>query len=292
MKNQEYSRIQVAGIVFSIVNAQDKQNNPLKRSYQSFISTATPEIIISVSYNGLPHTVFRDNDLIFDSGGAWGLYRIDGQDAIVLGATPRGSIPHKIAVFNKNMKQIDIYSKAEQLPGGLFPNPLEYPLSEVLMIYLLSQGRGLMVHACGIDDGGRGYLFAGNSTHGKSTMAQLWKNQAFVLNDDRIVLRQRDGRFWMYGTPWHGDYTSVSPHGVPLHKIFFLHHEEVNSANRKDGVAPASMLLTRCFPPLWNVKGMSFTLNFCAQLVANIDCYELGFLPDQRIIDFVRNLDK
>jgi hypothetical protein len=290
MKYQELSKIQVAGIVFSIVNARDEQDSPLKGAYQSFISTAPPEIIISVSYDGLPQTVFRDRDLIFDSGGAWSLYRIDGQDAIVLGATPTGSVPHKIALFNKDMRQVDIYSEAELLPGRFFPNPLEYPLSEVLMICLLAQGRGLMVHACGIDDGGLGYLFAGNSTHGKSTMAQLWKDQALVLNDDRIVLRQRDGRFWMYGTPWHGDYTSVSPQGVPLHKIFFLHHDEANSTHRKDGVAAASMLLVRCFPPLWDVKGMDFTLNFFTQLVAGIPCYELGFLPDKKIIDFVRNI--
>ena len=185
MENQEYTRIQVAGIVFSIVNAQNKQDSQLKSSCQSFISTAPPEIIISVSYDGLPQTVFRESDLIFDSGGAWSLYRIEGQDAIVLGATPPGSVPYNVALFNKDMKQVDIYSEEEQLPGGFYPNPLGYPLSEVLMICLIAQGRGLMVHACGIEDGGCGHLFLGNSTHGKSTIAKLWsENHVAVLNDD------------------------------------------------------------------------------------------------------------
>jgi len=87
------------------------------------------------------------------------------------------------------------------------------------MVCLLSQNRGLLVHAFGVDDGGRGLLFAGNSTHGKSATACLWKDRAAVLNDDRI---------WMYGTPWHGDYDGVAPHGVPLEKLIFLHHAPVD----------------------------------------------------------------
>jgi hypothetical protein len=156
------------------------------------------------------------------------------------------------------------------------------------MVCLLAQGRGLMAHACGIDDGGRGYLFAGNSGHGKTTTAWLWRDQATILNDDRIVLRWREGRFWMYGTPWHGDYTGVSPRGVPLEKIFFLRHAGQNQARRVEGVTAASMLLTRCFPPLWDAAGMEFTLEFCAQLAGKVPCYELGFLPAEGAVEYVR----
>jgi hypothetical protein len=158
------------------------------------------------------------------------------------------------------------------------------------MVCLLAQGRGLMMHACGIDDGGRGYLFAGNSTHGKTTTARLWKNHATILNDDRIVLRHREGRFWMYGTPWHGDYSGVSPHGVPLEKIFFLRHAQANAAHPSHGTAAVSMLLARAFPPLWDQTGMLFTLDFCAELVKTVPSYELGFVPNDDILDYVRCL--
>jgi hypothetical protein len=156
------------------------------------------------------------------------------------------------------------------------------------MICLLARNRGLMVHACGIDDGGEGYLFAGNSTHGKTTMARFWKDQALVLNDDRTVLRWREDCFWMYGTPWHGEYPGVSPRGVPLKKIFFLHHAGTNSVSCKEGAMASSMLLARCFPPLWDTEGMSFTLEFCAKLVETVPCYQLNFVPDNNVVDFVR----
>jgi hypothetical protein len=92
----------------------------------------------------------------------------------------------------------------------------------------------------------------------------------------------------MYGTPWHGDYTGVAPQGIPLEKIFFLNKGDVNSIQCLEGATAASKLLTRCFPPLWHEEGMSFTLDFCAQLVSDIPCYELDFMPDEDIVDFVR----
>jgi len=48
------------------------------------------------------------------------------------------------------------------------------------------------------------------------------------------------------------------------------------------------MLLVRCFPPLWDAEGMRFTLDFCAHLVGEVPCYELGFVPDGSVVDFVR----
>ena len=52
----------------------------------------------------------------------------------------------------------------------------------------------------------------------------------------------------------------------------------------------SSMLLTRCFPPLWDAEGMRVTLDFCAQLVETIPCYELGFVPDKSVLDFIKNM--
>jgi hypothetical protein len=122
-------------------------------------------------------------------------------------------------------------------------------------------------------------------------MARLWfEDHATVLNDDRIIVRERDGEFWMYGTPWHGDFKELSPKGLPIHKIFFLRHGENNSAITKNGAEAVSMLLTRCFPPLWDKKGMEYTMRFCHRLVNKIPCYELNFQPDGKIVDFVRNL--
>jgi hypothetical protein len=158
------------------------------------------------------------------------------------------------------------------------------------MIILLSRSKGALLHACGIYDRGSGYLFLGISGHGKSTIAKIWfDNKSIVLNDDRIIIREKDGEFWMYGTPWHGDFKELSLKGLPIRKIFFLRHGEKNSAVPRKGAEAVSMMLTRSFPPLWDQKGMDYTLGLLDRMAGKLPCYELNFLPDKRIIDFVRN---
>ncbi len=74
----------------------------------------------------------------------------------------------------------------------------------------------------------------------------------------------------------------------PLEKVFFLRHAEGNHARRVEGITAASMLLARSFPPLWDAEGMQFTLDLLAQLTAAVPCYELGFLPDEQAVEYVR----
>lgn len=296
MKGQNHLSIKIADIIFSVFCRDTScrvstESIRLEESYQDFLCAEEPDIVINACYGGIPQILLRYEDKVFDSESIWSLYHIGGENVFVLKSPISGPLPYRIAVFDNDFGEGTVYDRIPEsgkIPDGLLPNPLEFPLSEVLMVCLLAQGRGLMVHSCGIDDGGRGYLFAGNSTHGKTTMAQFWKDQAVVLNDDRIVVRRREGRFWMYGTPWHGDYSGVSPQGVPLERIFFLQHAAVNYARRMEGTVAASMLLARSFLPLWDADGMSFTLDFCTQLMINVPCYELGFVPDDSVVDFVR----
>ena len=283
--------MQIAEIVLAISSKQPIDAICFEDSYQDFLSSEEPDVTLHASYDGLPLVQLRDEDKIFDSELVWSLYRIDGQNVFTLRSPPSSPSPYRIAILDTDFRHGHVYTiprNSTETTDCLLPNPLEFPLGEVLMVCLLAQGRGLMVHACGIDDGGHGYLFTGNSTHGKSTLARIWKDHAVILNDDRIVLRLDEGRFWMYGTPWHGDYTGISPNGVPLEKLFFLNQASYNSVSQKQGVAAASMLLTHAFPPLWDEVGMRFSLDFSARLTENVSCYSLDFVPDNNIVDFVR----
>ncbi len=287
----ECTTFEVAGIVFAISSDRPVDIFREENAYQDFACSQVPDVTIHNRFDGMPWVSLLERNRIFDSGGVWSLYGVNGHNVFALISPSFGSLPYRIAVFDSSFQRGEIYTRSfesREVSDELLSNPLAFPLSEVLMVCLLAQGRGLMVHACGVDDGGRGYLFAGNSTHGKTTMARLWKDRAIILNDDRIVLRRHEGQFWMYGTPWHGEYTGVSARGVPLEKVFFLSHAETNSTFRREDVDAVSMLLTRCFPPLWDQEGMRFTLDLCDQLVSEVPCYALGFVPDEDVLDFVR----
>lgn len=279
----------VANIVFSVNTALSEESLLIPENYKDFICDGQPFIEISGSYGIVKESEMEDLTLIFDSEENWSLYRKDKKHLFIL-KVPDGS-PFCIAQFDSDYRNGTIEVSADFFKGyegSRLPFPLFYPLSEIFMICFLARERGLMVHACGINDKGKGYLLAGNSGHGKSTSAKLWKSEATILNDDRIVIRFREGRFWMYGTPWHGDYTATSPEGVPLESIYFLKHAGENKMEPVKGARALSMLLARAFPPFWDAEGMDYSLRFLNELVDAIPCRELSFLPDKEVINFVR----
>jgi hypothetical protein len=94
----------------------------------------------------------------------------------------------------------------------------------------------------------------------------------------------------MYGTPWHGDFKEHSSHGLPIHKLFFLRHGTKNFSLAKSGAEAVSMLLARSFPPFWDKGGMAFTMELCHRMIDQTPCYELTFVPDAGMIDFVRSI--
>jgi hypothetical protein len=291
MKNEERLKeftIEIAGIGLSFLSDQELSESGVEDMYYEFITDIRPDTKIRVHCNNFPERSIGKK--IFDSGSTWALYRDQEKYVLQDSTFESDSPPNQLVILESDLKSGDIYINNE-LFKNLLPDPLGSPLNQVLIILLLSHCKGLMLHACGIDDGDYGYLFLGNSGHGKSTIARLWsKNQATVLNDDRIILREKNGELIMYGTPWPGDFKEVSSKGVPIRKLFFLQHGEKNSVVPKNGAEAVLMLLTRCFPPIWDKKGMEYTIDLCHRLVLKVPCYELSFAPDRKIVDFVKDI--
>jgi hypothetical protein len=288
-KGRKKLSVGIAGIGLSFLFDRDLPELTLEGIDNAFITELGDDIELKVHHGPIPE--LNREGKVFDSGTTWALYRSEGKYLLENGSLPSGAPPVTHLLLEPDFKSGDIYRSDDSFNQTLRHDPIGYPLNQVLMILLLSQGKGVLFHACAIDDSGSGYLFLGNSTDGKSTMAKLWfENNATVLNDDRIIVREKDGEFWMYGTPWHGDFRELSPKGLMINKIFFLHHGEKNQAVLKNGVEAVSMLLTRSFPPIWDKAGMAYTTALCHHIVKKIPCYELIFEPDTRIVDFVRNM--
>ncbi len=284
--------IVVGEIGISFIFDQSLSINKIKYYKNEFVAQNRTEVKLNIHHGNIPENT--EKELVFDSKTNWSLYYHDGKYILQDRSFESSSPPCKVIVLMPDFKSGDIYLSDEEFYQSPPFDLLKHPLIEILMIILLSFDKGVLLHACGvIDDNGHGYLFPGNSTHGKSTIAKLWsENGITVLNDDRIIVREKDGEFWMYGTPWHGDFNEVSSKARPIRKIFFLRHGKKNSAVRRKGIEAVSMFLTRAFPPLWDQKGMDYTLGLLDRMASKLPCYELHFMPNERIIDFVRNLDK
>ena len=287
--NKKGFTIFIAGFGISFSFNQRLSELPLDMMQNAFLKDMDEDIELQVHHGHIPE--MRAKEKIFDSGETWAIYESAGKYVLQNDTLKSDSSPDTFIVLEPNLRSGEVFVPNDHFNKDLFPDPLGYPLNQVLMIMLLSLGKGMLFHACGIDDNGSGYLFLGNSTDGKSTMAKLWfENRSTVLNDDRIVVREKDGGFWMYGTPWHGDFRALSPTGLPIEKVFFLRHGDRNGAVVKKGVEAVAMLLVRSFPPLWDDQGMAYSTDLCHRLISEIPCYELSFAPDAGILDFVRNV--
>ncbi len=177
-------RFRVAKTVFQITTPEDIKTH-CDSVYDQFSCTDRPDITIDVKYNFPPPVEPDSQKLVFDSDSIWKLYHIDGNNIFTITTPILGPAPYRMAIFNETYTKGDIYIKLPDtyLRSGLpLPDPIEFPLSELIMISYLARKRGVMFHACGIADGSNGgYLFTGNSTHGKSTTAELWQKQARIL---------------------------------------------------------------------------------------------------------------
>ncbi|MFH0931464.1 MAG: hypothetical protein V1890_05970 [Candidatus Zixiibacteriota bacterium] len=248
---------------YSAFTEVEKESNPLKFSFLA--STSLPKI---------------KGKKVF-SAEIWELYTT-GKRYFLKVCFPDSSFPPpRVGIFSSD------FSEGEIFCSPLLVNPLYVPLDQLLMVNILANGKGLLIHGAGVSIDGRGILFAGKSDSGKTTIARLCKKEknAVVLSDDRVILRKIENRFFIYGTPWHGELEEVSNQGVPLDKIFLLNHGKKNLIVQLKGSQAIGQFLRFAILPFWNHEGMSFILRFSERLIKDIPCHKLYFIPDKEIIN-------
>lgn len=251
-------------------------------AYRPFVSTNKPDVHLRMH---LDAPQIKVGEKIFESSPIWALYRQDEDFIIKLFEKMNGL--ERILRIPRDFNTADLYF-AE--PNGTFKDPFFGPTIELLMVNYLAQSDSMIVHACGVDYGGKGILFVGESGAGKSTLTKIWNQEPGVeiLSDDRIIVRKKNDQYWMYGTPWHGDAKFASPAKLKLEKIFFIRHGQKNSVKAMRGTLPVLQFLKTSFPPFWDKKGMQCAMEFFNDLAAAVPCRELSFVPDSKIVDFIK----
>ncbi len=227
----------------------------------------------------------------FSSGGLWSAYVSTTGTQFYFASPAGGRHPYKAAWFDPAFERGHVVLNRSAIPADSPIFPLEYPLDELVMMHRLALGEGVEVHALGLaDEDGSGYLFLGHSGAGKSTTARLWMDQPGVhlLSDDRIILRNHGDKFWMYGTPWHGDAGIASPGRAPLSAIYLLEQAPANQLAPLPPSKAAAELFARAFVPHYLKSGIQFTLSFLDQITRSVPCSVLRFTPTPSAVEAVR----
>ena len=202
----------------------------------------------------------------------------------------------KIMRVNRNFDDVDVYLliKKKEAPAW-DTTDIIYDFLQVLLLHFFALRKSaILAHAVGVKDvNGQGILFAGKSGAGKSTMAKIWRyhSQAAIINDDRIIVRKTGSRFAIHGTPWHGefdDYLESRRESAPLKAIFIIRHAPENDVRKLTEKEAFKMLYPALFPTFWDQACLNQIISLTLSIIYQVPCFSLGFVKDEKIIDFVR----
>ncbi|MGB2622509.1 MAG: hypothetical protein WA857_02545 [Candidatus Acidiferrum sp.] len=280
---------QIGGITFSLEAEGDLRLAPGRELAAFAVEPSYSDVTLRIAW--ADSLEVPRSTLLFHSGGLWSLFAEESGYRFSFLAPVLGRTPYKEAWFDSEFRTGRVLLSRRFFDSQRPVYPLEYPLDELLMIHRLSRGEGVEVHAVGIsDEAGTGHLFLGHSGAGKSTTARLWMNRPGVriLSDDRIILRLREGRVWMYGTPWHGDAGIASPDCAPLSQIYLLEHAKRNERILLPQGRAAAELFSRSFVTHHSESGIRFTLDFLDRVARQVPCSIFRFVPDETAVEAIR----
>lgn len=101
---------------------------------------------------------------------------------------------------------------------------------------ILEEYEGFFFHSSSLMLDNEGYLFTAVSGTGKSTHTALWrrlfKEKVVMINDDKPIIRKKDGVFCVYGTPWMGKSDIGNNVKAPVKAVYILQRGKENSVER------------------------------------------------------------
>ena len=122
-------------------------------------------------------------------------------------------------------------------------------------------------------------IFTAPSGTGKSTHAALWRrhfgDQVMMINDDKPLVREKDGRFHIYGTPWNGKHGIGNNISAPIRAVVFLHQAQENTAEPLDPFRALSLILQQTVIPSGK-DSLSTLLDMLGRMMEQVPMYSLG----------------
>lgn len=168
---------------------------------------------------------------------------------------------------------------------GRETDPMEYPADGLILYYTTATYGDIMIHASGINNFGKGYLFSGISGKGKTTMAKLWdKSGAKVIHDDRLIIRNNRNGYMMYNTPV---YKNDCPGVSNLNRLFLIEHGKENLIIPVRGAECVSFVMANCIQHNWNTEIIAKLLGSVSLMCNSIPIAKLCFKPDNSIINYI-----
>lgn len=123
------------------------------------------------------------------------------------------------------------------------------------------------------------YLFTAKSGTGKSTHTRLWRevlgSRAYMVNDDKPLLRIQGGTIYACGTPWDGKHRLSTNAMVPLKGLCILERDSSNHIEPISLREAFPMLLQQSYRPTEPAQ-LVRVLNLLEQIGQAVPLYRMG----------------
>lgn len=148
----------------------------------------------------------------------------------------------------------------------------------VICDYIIDKG-GFFLHCSCLKYKDEAIIFTAPSGTGKSTHSALWRrhfgDDVVMINDDKPLVREKDGRFYIYGTPWNGKHNIGNNTSAPIRSVVFLSQAPKNKAEPISPIDAMALLLQQTVLPS-NKAELSKLLDMLGRLVETVPMYRLG----------------
>ena len=171
-----------------------------------------------------------------------------------------------------------LLAKMEKNPYATLESQEYMTTGAAFYVSLIKYG-GFMLHSSAGELDGKAYLFSAPSGTGKSTHTSRWvsyfgEERARIINDDKPAVREADGKFYVYGTPWSGktalnENVAVEPAGVA-----FIERSETNRIERLTPVQALKHLMWQTVRPT-KEQNMDALLTTLDKFISQVPVYKL-----------------
>ena len=237
-------------------------------------------------FGSIPSSPFQPDELVFEAKNEqqrfYSIYRTGTGLGFIIYNQENIDVIQQIALLDDTFSHWKVYSEATSETNIM---PLKYPLGPIVMHYLTLKTNAVMMHASCAFDGRNARIFTGFSGAGKSTMSKLWSAAGNgIVNDDRLIIRKRENGYSVYNTPMY--YADI-PKVAPLSALYIISHSPENKMKKLSGALAISKVMAFCIQNNFEKQFIESRLSFFSELCTQIPVYELGFVPDNSVVNFV-----
>jgi hypothetical protein len=181
----------------------------------------------------------------------------------------------------------DSASKSGSIRQSANPYSIDSILRIVHTLVLSKQG-GFLVHAASAVRNGKAFLFAGVSGAGKTTIARLAPGNATLLTDEISYVREQDGGYSAFGTPFTGELAKLGDNiCAPIAALYLL---AKGPKNQIEAIAPAEAsrsLLANILFFAEDAELVKLVFASACEFVSRVPVYRLTFVPDARVWEMI-----